>query len=178
MRRTGWSGSRCRWYPSGTPAIFLRRWFDYKPTYSLCKGSCLLFVFCSVIISIMKQGKITTNGVVLRAHENATVVFLTQQGYNVELLVPSKLKGAKTPDIHMNRLDWEMKRPAGNSANTIKRAFKAAMKQSSNIIFDLRSSKMTDKVNVAKLEKEFTDMRTVKNLIVITKSCKRLDYSR
>jgi hypothetical protein len=34
----------------------------------------------------MKQGKITPNGVVLHTHENATVVFLTGQGFDVELL--------------------------------------------------------------------------------------------
>lgn len=130
------------------------------------------------MVIFVKQGKITTNGVILRDHENATVVFLTQQGYDIELLAPSKRKGTKTPDIRMNGLDWEMKCPVGKSANTIKRAFKAAMKQSKNIIFDLRSSKMADKVNIAKLEKEFIDMRNVGNLIIITKSGKQLDFSR
>lgn len=130
------------------------------------------------MVIFVKQGKITTNGVMLRDHENATVVFLTQQGYDIELLAPSKRKGTKTPDIRMNGLDWEMKCPVGKSANTIKRAFKAAMKQSKNIIFDLRSSKMADKVNIAKLEKEFIDMRNVGNLIIITKSGKQLDFSR
>lgn len=50
----------------------------------------------------MKQGKITTNGVVLETHENVTVVFLTQQGYDIELIPPSNIKGVKTADIKMN----------------------------------------------------------------------------
>lgn len=83
----------------------------------------------------MKQGKITPNGVVLHAHENATVVFLTQQGFDVELLPLSQRKGARTPDIRMRGLEWEMKCPTGKSANTIKRAFKTALRQSKNIIF-------------------------------------------
>jgi hypothetical protein len=63
----------------------------------------------------MKQGKITPNGVVLHTYENATVVFLTEQGFNVELLPPIQLKGARTPDIRMHKLEWEIKCPTGKS---------------------------------------------------------------
>lgn len=118
----------------------------------------------------MKKGKITPNGVVLEAHGNATVVFMTEQGFDVELIAPSQLKGAKTPDIRMNKLDWEMKAPVGKSANTIKRAFKSALSQSKNIIFDLRNSPFSDKSNIMKLEKEFSDIKSVKHLMIVTKS--------
>lgn len=126
----------------------------------------------------MKQGKITTNGVVLQTHENATVVFLTQQGYDIELLRPVQRKGARTPDVRMAGRDWEIKCPVGKSANTIKRAFKVALRQSKNIIFDLRNSKMPDKANIARLEKEFSDIRSAKRLIIIAKSGKMLDLSK
>jgi len=126
----------------------------------------------------MKQGKITPNGVVLHTHENATVVFLTGQGFDVELLPPVQRKNARTPDIRMRALDWEIKCPTGKSANTIKRAFKTALRQSKNIIFDLRNSKMPDKTNIAKLEKEFSDIKSAKHLIVITKSRKMLDFRK
>ena len=126
----------------------------------------------------MKQGKITTNGVVLREHENATVVFLTQQGYDVELIPTSYKKGIQTPDIRMIDLYWEMKCPTGNSANTIKRAFKSALKQSQNLIFDLRKSRTSDSKNITKLEKEFTDIKSVRRLIIITKSRKLLDLKK
>lgn len=126
----------------------------------------------------MKRGKITPNGVVLQTHENAAVVFLTDQGYDVELLPPLQRKGARTPDIRMNGLDWEIKCPVGRSANTIKRAFKTALRQSKNIIFDLRKSKMSDRTNIMKLEKEFTDIKSVKRLLVITKSRKILDFRK
>lgn len=126
----------------------------------------------------MKQGKITPNGVVLHAHENAAVVLLTQQGFDVELLPPIQRKSVRTPDIRMHRLDWEIKCPTGKSANTIKRAFKTALGQSKNIIFDLRNSKMPDKTNIAKLEKEFSDIKSAKQLIIITKSHKILDFCK
>ena len=82
------------------------------------------------------KGKITPNGVLLEVHENATVIYMTEQGFDVELIPPSQLKGKRTPDIRMNGLEWEMKAPVGKSTNTIKRAFKSAVRQSGNIIFD------------------------------------------
>lgn len=118
----------------------------------------------------MRKGKIIPNGVVLQMHEVATVVFFTELGYDVELIVPSQIKGARTPDIRMRKLEWEMKAPVGTSSNTIKRSFKSALKQSKNIIFDLRNSKVTDETNIAKLEKEFGDIKSVRSLMVITKS--------
>lgn len=126
----------------------------------------------------MKQGHITANGVVLQQHEISTIVFLTQQGFDVSLIPPQRRKGAHTPDISMLGLDWEMKRPKGRSAHTIKRAFKTASRQSSNIIFDLRSSKIPDETNLSKLEKEFADIRSVKRLLIITKSGKVVDKSK
>ena len=126
----------------------------------------------------MKQGKITPNGVVLHTHENATVVFLTEQGFDVELLPPVQRKGARTPDIRMNGVEWEIKCPTGKSANTIKRAFKTALRQSKHIIFDLRGSKMADSVNTAKLEKEFNDIKSAKRLLVITKKRELLDFHK
>jgi hypothetical protein len=124
----------------------------------------------------MRQGKITPNGVVLHTHENATVVFFTEQGFDVELLPPVQRKGARTPDIRLKSVEWEIKCPTGKSANTIKRAFKTALRQSKNIIFDLRGSKMTDKVNITKLEKEFKDIKSAKRLLIITKKRELLDF--
>ena len=126
----------------------------------------------------MSQGHITANGVVLQQHELSTVVFLTQQDFDVSLIPPQRRKGAHTPDIHMLGHNWEMKRPKGRSAHTIKRAFKTASKQSSNIIFDLRSSKVSDEANLPKLEKEFADIRSVKRLLIITKSGIVIDKSK
>ena len=118
----------------------------------------------------MRKGKITPNGVVLETHENATVVFMTEQGFGVELIPPSQLKGTRTPDIRMNGLEWEMKAPIGKSTNTIKRAFKSAIRQSDNIIFDLHNSQLSDDINIMKLEKEFGDIQKAKRLLIVTKA--------
>ncbi len=118
----------------------------------------------------MRKGIIIPNGVVLETHEIATVVFLTEQGFDIELIPPKQLKGARTPDIRMNGLEWEMKAPIGKSTHTIKRAFKSAIRQSENIIFDVRNSSFNDEVNLSKLDKEFGDIKKVKRLLVITKA--------
>ena len=58
-------------------------------------------------------GTITPNGVVLETHEMATVVFLTEMGYDIELIPKSNIKGIHTPDIRMSGREWEMKSPKG-----------------------------------------------------------------
>ena len=45
------------------------------------------------------KGKIIPNGVVLKTHESATVVLLTEQGFDVELIPKSNIQGIHTPDI-------------------------------------------------------------------------------
>lgn len=124
----------------------------------------------------IKQGTIIANGVVLEKHENATIVLLTSKGFNVELIPP--VLERKTPDIKMGGLFWEIKRPTANSKYTIQHAFKAALKQSSNIIFDLRSSKLHQEQAKHKAEKIFYDSKNAKRLLIILKSQKMLEYKK
>lgn len=126
----------------------------------------------------MKQGKITPNGVVLHTHENATVVFLTGQGFDVELLPPVQRKGARTPDIRMRGLDWEVKCPVSNGKYTIEHSFRAALKQSPYIIFDIRSSKIPQEKCVAEIERRFRNFKKVKRVMIITKQQKLLDFMK
>ena len=62
----------------------------------------------------MHKGIITPNGVVLQEHESATVVFLTDLGYDIELIPRSQTEGVHKPDIIMDGLMWEMKAPKGD----------------------------------------------------------------
>ena len=126
----------------------------------------------------MKIGKITPNGVSLEKHENDTVVFFTNLGYNIELLPPSNTPKAKTPDFMMDGKAWEMKSPQGKSRVTVEHAFKRAAKQSENIIIDLRRTKIpTDQAKTA-LEKLFGSSRRVRNLKVITREQQLLDFKK
>lgn len=126
----------------------------------------------------MKRGKITPNGVVLQTHESATVVFLTDRGFDIELIPPVQRKGARTPDIYMDGLAWEMKSPKSNGKYTIEHSFRSALKQSPNIIFDIRNSKIPQTKCIAEIERRFNDFTKVKRVIIISRRNKLLEYSK
>ncbi len=104
----------------------------------------------------MRKGTITPNGVVLHTHENATEVFLTDQGYDITLLPPIQRKGVRTPDIRMLSLEWEMKSHKNNGKYTIEHIFRSALKQSPNIIFDIRGSKMPQEKCISEIKRSLT----------------------
>ncbi|HEY5667630.1 MAG TPA: hypothetical protein VIR03_00535 [Candidatus Saccharimonadales bacterium] len=126
----------------------------------------------------MKQGKITPNGVVLHTHENAIAVFLTEQGFDVELLPPAQRNGARTPDIKMLGLEWEMKSPKSNGKYTIEHSFRSALKQSPYIIFDIRGSKIPQQKCIAEIERRFNDFKKVRRVMIITKEQRLIDFSK
>jgi len=49
---------------------------------------------------------------------------------------------AKTPDVEILRIEWEIKSPLGKSKNTIENQLKRASKQSPYIIVDARRCKL------------------------------------
>ena len=126
----------------------------------------------------MKIGKITPNGVSLEKHENETVVYFTNLGYNIELIPPSNTPKAKTPDFMMDGKAWEMKSPQGKSRVTVEHAFKRAAKQSENIIIDLRRTKIPTNQVKTSLEKLFKASRRIRNLKVITREQELLDFKK
>ena len=125
-----------------------------------------------------KKGKITPNGVVLKTHENATAVFLTEQGFDVELIPASNIEGVHTPDIKMDGLKWEMKAPLGEGNQLIENTIQRALRQSQNIIIDLRHTKRHQTKCLRELEKQFLNKKGIKRLKVITKSGKTLDFEK
>ena len=125
-----------------------------------------------------KKGKITPNGVVLKTHENATAVFLTEQGFDVELIPTSNIEGVHTPDIKMDGLKWEMKAPIGEGNQLMENTIQRALKQSQNIIVDLRHTKRHQTKCLRELEKQFLSKKGIKRLKVITKSGKTLDFEK
>jgi len=126
----------------------------------------------------MKKGKITPNGVVLRDHENATAVLLTEQGFDVELIPISNIEGVHTPDIKMSGLEWEMKAPIGEGNQLMENTIQRALRQSQNIIIDLRHTKRHQTKCLKELEKQFKSKRSLKRLKIITKNGKTLDFGK
>jgi hypothetical protein len=124
----------------------------------------------------MLQGILSVGGIFLEPHEVATVNFLVACGKQVELLVPSRQKGIKTPDILLDGQEWEIKSPKGIGKYTIQHAFKAGAKQADYIIFDIRRMRKKPEENIiAKIQKELDVSKTVKRVLVITKTEKIID---
>lgn len=125
-----------------------------------------------------KKGTIKPNGVSLEKHEYDTILFLTTIGYDITLIPPSHIPNIKTPDFIMNKTKWEMKSPRGESRSTLEHAFQAAMKQSTNVVFDLRRTHMLDSKAIRILEQLYGYSRSVRRMIIITKRQKILEYKK
>ena len=124
------------------------------------------------------KGKIIPNGVVLKTHESATVVLLTEQGFDVELIPKSNIQGIHTPDILLDGIKWEIKAPTGEGKYLISNTIQKAVKQSHNVIVDLRRTKRHQSKCLRELEKEFEKSKSLKRLKVITKTGKTLDFNK
>ena len=123
----------------------------------------------------MRRGKITPNGVSLEKHENETVVYFTNLGYDVELIPPSGTPGSFRPDFTMNGLDWEMKSPQSDGSRTIEHAVRSAARQSENIVIDLRRSRLNEKRALSQLKFHSIKRTNIKRLVVILKSNTHID---
>ena len=126
----------------------------------------------------MYRGKIIPNGVVLKTYENATAVFLTEQGFDVDLIPPSNIEGVHTPDIKMNGLKWEMKAPLGEGNQLMENIVQRALKQSRNVIIDLRHTKRHQAKCLRELEKQFMNKKNLKRLKIITKNGRIIDFEK
>jgi hypothetical protein len=126
-----------------------------------------------------KFGKtILSFGARAEPHELETAMFFNKLGKDVTFLAPVYEKGAKTPDIKMDGLLWEIKAPKNDGKYTIEHIFRKALKQSKNIIFDLRRTKMSNDKCVSQITKQFRLIRKISRLLIITKEKKLLDLNR
>lgn len=123
-----------------------------------------------------KLGKIKPNGVSLEKHEYDTILFLTNLGYDIELIPPSNSPKAKTPDFIMSGKEWEMKSPQGKSKISLEHIIKKATKQSENVIIDLSKSKMPEEIAIKELKRCFKQINSCKQLKIITKDHRLLEF--
>lgn len=125
-----------------------------------------------------RKGVITPNGVVLQAHELATVVFFTELGYDIELIPKSNTEGVHKPDILMNGLEWEIKAPKGAGKWLIPNTMKKAQQQSENIIVDLRRIQLPNDKCIVAIKREFDNSRRIRRVKIITKNRQLLEYNK
>lgn len=78
----------------------------------------------------------------------------------------------KTPDIDVNGMSWEIKSPKGDGKKTIDNNFRAARKQSLNIIMDLRRIKMHQSKAKARINFFLSTPHHFKKVLIITKNNK------
>ncbi|MBR2709918.1 hypothetical protein IKE72_02470 [Candidatus Saccharibacteria bacterium] len=126
----------------------------------------------------MKQGKIIPNGVMLEEHEYKTILFFTELGFDIELIPKSNKKGIHTADIIMNNTKWELKSPKGKGRWLLENTLQKASKQSPNVIIDLARIKIHQTKCLQELEKQFHKSKKVKQLKIITKSRKMVEFKK
>ena len=71
-------------------------------------------------------------------HERATASFFARRGKDVEFIRPHSIKGSRNPGFMMDGKTWEIKSPTTYSDSSFEYNLRKAIKQSKNIIFDLR----------------------------------------
>ena len=119
------------------------------------------------------------DGAAPQSHEIQTALFLKKHGKKITFLAPKNQNRIKTPDIKMDGKMWEIKSPVSTGSRTIEAAFRQALKQAENIIFDLRRSKANDSANISKINKQIglISHKKLKRVIVITKAQEILDIN-
>jgi len=108
-------------------------------------------------------------------HELATADVFRELGQDVEFLTPVRTKGAKTPDVKIDSVVYELKCPMGHSKTTIANAIRRAVKQSKNVIIDLRLTKISDERAEKDLQISIAKVKSLRRVKVILKSGKVLD---
>jgi hypothetical protein len=126
-------------------------------------------ILCKIIIPV---------GVIPEKHELEVASLLAAKGKDIEFLAPVYAKGVFTPDLQIDGRLWEIKSPCGNSKRTIENNFRKALKQSENIIFDLRRIELLEKVAISQIKKIFLLHRgnKMRRITIITKDNKILDF--
>ncbi len=103
-------------------------------------------------------------------HELKTAEALACAGYTVEFIRRSEEQRAKSADVLINGIIWEMKAPRADNLKAIERNLKRARWQSENIIFDCRRmKKLPEKAIEREVEKQAFTIARINRLILITK---------
>jgi hypothetical protein len=126
-----------------------------------------------------KIGNITKDpGAKPNDDEIKAALFLIDRGLNIKFLKASRIRGSKTPDFSINGVNWELKTPRKTGKYTLDHEERAGLKQSENLIFDLRRLKNTGAKAKAKLLRDFKIVKKWRRLAIITKEGELLTYDK
>ena len=110
--------------------------------------------------------------------EFETAKYFAALGKNVVFILPSHIPNQHSPDIKMDGVEWEIKCPVGKSKRTLENNMRKALKQSRNIIFDLRHLKLSEKSSINQLENEYKNRTRIKKLLIIKKDGELIEFKR
>lgn len=79
-----------------------------------------------------------------------------------------------TADVRIGNVEWEIKSPLGNGKYTIQHQLQRALKQSQNIVFDARRTKIPLSKISRELKKQCQQTKSIRRLLLITKTKKVL----
>lgn len=105
-------------------------------------------------------------GVFPEIHELETAAVFLAEGTDVEFLLPSRIKGMRTPDVKIDGVLWEIKCPTGNGKKTVEKQLQRASGQSKNIIFDSRRTRLDDIYIKKELREKFQLVTSIKRFIL------------
>lgn len=109
-------------------------------------------------------------------HELACARTLATAGYTVEFLRRTSGDRVKSADIVMNGVAWEIKAPKTSNLKHLQLTLRRAAKQSPNVIIDsTRLHAIPDQSVEKELRRLKPLVRSVKRLLLVTKSRKVID---
>lgn len=123
-------------------------------------------------------GNYISHNIKLEPQEILTIKFFLELGEDVEQIPPSNTPHVRRPDFIMQNLAWEMKSPTSSSPKAFTYLFYKSLRQSTNVIFDLRRLKSTDTQIIKLADKLFNNSRTIKNMLIITKKSELLNFHK
>ena len=111
-------------------------------------------------------------------HEIKAAEILATQGKIVMFVKPRTAYKAKSFDVMIDGVDWEIKSPKGNAKFTIIRQLKRGRKQSRHIIIDTSRTKIDDILAEKQIRKSLLEHRSIKRVILITKTFQIIDICK
>ncbi len=114
--------------------------------------------------------KLERNGVIICAHEELTVKYFLEKGENIVLNMPVCVPNNKNADFLMRGVLWEVKSPVSDNVCSMETTLKRAVKQSQNVIIDLRRIKGEDVCLFRILQRKGREIRRLRWLLIIRKS--------
>lgn len=103
--------------------------------------------------------------------QEISAVILLMKHFRSDISFISK-RSSKTPDIIIGNIRWEIKSPTGKGKRNIQHQFQESLKQSVNIVFDARRSKIRIEKIRTEVTKQAKNDSRIKRLLLIEKTGK------